>query len=829
MPSANRWFTCLLLLVGLNACNNSSPDIETDPNTPPEVTDSVTGSATLKIISNRPDLVSGGDVLVEVVLDSPEALNNLQLTLAGSDVTNVLEPTAENELRLLGVVSGMSLGNNPIDINLDDEPAVTVINHPIHGPVFTGPHIEPWQCQSSAADDKCNQAVEYELLYRSTTPGNTDFNAYDPDNAPSDVAMTTTENGETIPFIVRKEIGYLARDQYNIFNLVKLDEDWTPANPQSQWNQRLLVTHGGNCRGDHSTDAPRTSDYAGTIPSNPAVANSYVTALGMGWGVLSTAQLNLGHNCNLSYQAESLMMAKERFIEQYGELRYTVGTGCSGGAITQNMIANAYPGLYQGILTTCTYPDVMSTATQFADYHILLRYFEATVTAPAAPDDFDSFIQTTENLANTAVTANTARDGTNYTTDQQNAIYGHPNGIVNASLADSALFSEAVNPQSNCGGIPPTVAGDPSTRYHPDTNTAGVRCDVLTFMLNMVGPRDEFDPNNNPTWSTNENDLGYGFGGYPLGNLGVQYGLEAMKKGFETLDDGTTSITPDQFIAINSNIGALDTDLNLTEDRLQPDYPALTNAFRTGILNTGTNIDTVAIINMTGPDPGAAHDSLHGYWLRRRIERNFGNRDNFVHWGGATVLIGNPNYMNESLIAMRDWLDAVEADTSDAPLAEKIVTNKPDSVADQCEGAPGMCSDQAMAVYGTPRTVAGEGVGDNIEYGNQMQCSLKEFSRDDPDYALVKTLWDADPENTWEKLETAFTTDFVDGNPAPYVCDWSKPPLGWQPTIPWLIYQDLLGNMITGGTQMEPADFPTGWASPAFNQAWTPSWQVTQN
>ncbi len=33
-------------------------------------------------------------------------------------------------------------------------------------------------------------------------------------------------------------------------------------------------------------------------------------------------------------------------------------TGCSGGAIAQQHIANAYPGIYQGIIVQCSYPDV---------------------------------------------------------------------------------------------------------------------------------------------------------------------------------------------------------------------------------------------------------------------------------------------------------------------------------------------------------------------------------------------------------------------------------------------------------------------------------------
>ena len=741
---------CLLISVALlGACSNSSgPGGE-----------GVVGTAQLKILSNRPDLISAGDVLVEVRVADASAIPGLALTRNGADVTAVLTPTADDPLRLLGVVQGLAVGTNTLAVRGGN--SIQVINHPVGGPVFTGPQIQPWTCQDGALDEQCNQPVEISYLYQSSNPAQPGLIAYDPENPPADVAMTTTDNGETLPFIVRVERGYAARDRYEIRTLFKEGEDWDAANPQSQWNRRLLVTHGGNCRGHHAVGAPRFDDYAGTIPANPAIPSSGQAALGMGWSVMSTSQLNLGHNCNLSYQAESLMMAKERFIEQYGELRYTVGTGCSGGAITQNMIANAYPGLYQGLLTTCTYPDVMSTATQFADYHILLRYFAD----------------------------NSRHGGQTFPAPIQNEIYGHLNGVLNAELANSQLFAEAVDPASACNGV------SEAERFDQDSNPGGVRCDVLTFMENMVGARQP------ERYSAIEQTMGRGFAGFPLGNEGVQYGLVGLQSGL---------ITPQQFLELNTRVGAVDTNLNITEARLQPDYPALPNAYRTGILNTIVNMDTVPIINMTGPDPGAAHDSVHGYWVRYRFDREFGHHDNHVMWGGPAPLIGDVNYMNQSLLAMAEWLDAIEADTSERPLAEKIILNKPDSIHDQCSDGTGnvlrdqMCTDEEMLVFGTPRTSAGDDI-----YGDMLQCVLRPFSRDD-NYGLGNLVWQ---EADWQRLEATFSTG---------VCDYSQKPRDWQPTVTWLRYQDAQGQMITGGVQMDPAPFPLGWASPAFSTTWEP-------
>src|SRR5206468_12754356 len=117
-------------------------------------------------------------------------------------------------------------------------------------------------------------------------------------------------------------------------------------------------------------------DYQPINASDTTDGNCATYALGHYLTTMSTAVDNAGHNCNFALEAESLMMSKERLVEQYGELRYTIGDGCSGGSLAIQWIANAYPGIYQGILPTCSFPDAWGTATQFLDYHLTLAYFQ---------------------------------------------------------------------------------------------------------------------------------------------------------------------------------------------------------------------------------------------------------------------------------------------------------------------------------------------------------------------------------------------------------------------------------------------------------------------
>src|SRR5207248_438181 len=151
--------------------------------------------------------------------------------------------------------------------------------------------------------------------------------------------------------------GYQDRDQYQISILYQPGKPWAPWEPQPQWNHKLLVTHGASCGIEHQAGtAPSTT--GDTIPG--VSGDSPTVALGRGFAVMSTALDNSGHNCNLVTQAESLAMAKERLVERYGTLRYTIATGCSGGSLAQQQVANAYPGIYQGLLPQCSFPDAWS-------------------------------------------------------------------------------------------------------------------------------------------------------------------------------------------------------------------------------------------------------------------------------------------------------------------------------------------------------------------------------------------------------------------------------------------------------------------------------------
>jgi hypothetical protein len=627
------------------------------------------GTTRIEVLSGRPDLISGGVALVAVDLPAGANPAGVRMSVSGRDVTNefAVRPNGRYE----GLVTGLQNRPSVLMARLADGSGarLTVTSHPIGGPVISGPQVEPWVCQAGATDAQCDMPQTYTFMYMPVggngTPGSpsglpasaSPFQPYDPKQPPPSalIARTTTDEGVTVPYIIRVETGYQDRDQYQIAVLIDPDSSWAPWAPQKQWNHKLVVTHGASCGADHTT---------GTAPS---VTDDI--ALGRGFAVMSTALDNAGHDCNVVTEAESLMMAKEHLIDSYGTIRYTIGTGCSGGSLVQQQVANAYPGVYQGILPQCSFPDAWSTGQQLADYELDRRYLENPGLWGA---------------------------GVAWTPLQVAAVEGHPNH-ANAVELSTLYFDALGDPSYPCNGV------TSSARYNARTNPHGVRCDLQDYMVNVLGRRP-----------------GDGFAGRPLDNVGVQYGLEALLSG---------QITPAQFVDLNAKIGGFDIDANWQSARVVADQPALANAYRSGAINEANNLRDVAIIDLRGPDPGAFHDVYRAFAMRARLDRQNGTHANQVIWEGAAPVIGDIGYTTTGLVAVDRWLSAVERDHRGLPQARKIIDDKPGDLRDQCSDGlgqvvPGQVCQAVVQAYATPRMVAGESIATDVN-----KCRLEPLTR----------------------------------------------------------------------------------------------------
>src|SRR6185295_13982131 len=87
------------------------------------------GGSVIKVVSNRADLISGDDVLIDVVPPAGTDSGAIAVTLNGGDVTGQFSPSSQGTLR--GLVTGLARGENSIAASYPGGHAsVKVTNHP---------------------------------------------------------------------------------------------------------------------------------------------------------------------------------------------------------------------------------------------------------------------------------------------------------------------------------------------------------------------------------------------------------------------------------------------------------------------------------------------------------------------------------------------------------------------------------------------------------------------------------------------------------------------------------------------------------------------------
>ncbi len=108
----------------------------------------------IEVLSGRPDAISGGDALVRITVKKNVALNQTRIKLNGTDVTSAF--VANGAARTLtGLVTGLKVGENLLEAidprgNVQGkgraDADIVLTNYPIEGPVFSGPHEQPFAC-----------------------------------------------------------------------------------------------------------------------------------------------------------------------------------------------------------------------------------------------------------------------------------------------------------------------------------------------------------------------------------------------------------------------------------------------------------------------------------------------------------------------------------------------------------------------------------------------------------------------------------------------------------------------------------------------------------
>jgi hypothetical protein len=597
---------------------------------------------TITVESNtKPEFVSGGDALVRVSNG-----DRVRVRANGKDVTRSF--TAQPNGSLLGVVRGLRGGANTITASAakNQHATLRVVNHPRSGPIFSGDQQRPFYCQTEAfglapaQQPLCEAPTVVSYVYR-TTSGQFRPLA-DPATHPADLA-TATVDSFTVPYIVRVETGVIDRAVYQLAALYD-GTDPSPVRPEAGWNGRLVYNFGGGCNSGYR----QGGETAGVL-DNLFLSQGYAVA---------TSTLNvLNNNCNPIISAEVAMMVKEHFLETYGPARHTIGWGGSGGAIQQYDIADAYPGILDGIIPGISYPDLLTVMGPLVDCGLMNAYF--------------------------------AKGG--FTQEQQRAVSGHNSYSTCVSWGQTFL-----NRLTATGSCDPIIPVD--VRWDPETNPDGVRCTSSEQWVNQLGR----DPRT-------------GFVRGVLDNTGVQYGLAALKAGqltpaqFAALNAGVGGY----------DFAGRPTENRTSADPrgLNAAYAAglLTGAGQglrtTPIIDQRTYLDRIPI--------GDIHTAEMSFVMRERLRAANGSHANQVIIASAPDPAQAGAAAAYELDAMDRWLTAIGDDTSRQDTWAKVVANKPRDLADGCYVSAteritekltypsgGRCG-QLYPVAANPRLVAG--------------------------------------------------------------------------------------------------------------------------
>ena len=697
-------------------------------------------SLQIRALSTDASRVTGGDVLLQVT--SPGT--DVKVTANGNDVSNAFHPGSEKGT-FIGLVAGLPNGHSKIDVTSGKSTApLDVTNYPITGPVFSGPWIKPFICQTqdfvlpdgsklgAPLDENCSARTVVQYVYRSKNApatGAARAAAAPPPflplpsttSLPADVAMTTTTDGVTVPFIVRVETGTMDRGIYQNAILFDPTSDKAPSatTPPKGWNHRLIGVHGSGCPGGWYIQGARE----GVSPLD-------LQRLGQGYAVFVNSLNHPTNSCNAVLAGEAAMMGKEHFIEEFGVPLYTISTGGSGGAYTSLQLSDAYPGLFDGASVSATFPDALAIAMGGLDGHLLAHYFHVT-------------------------------NPTGLTDAQKIAVTGYQSVKAFEDAANQSQRTDPVPGRADIDGYRSAVWNDAvpvALRYDPKTNPKGARPTVFDEAHNVYG----VNPSTGAALRT-------------FDNVGVQYGLSALNAGV---------ITPAQFIDLNARIGGVDQDDNYTAERAVGDTGAMRRAYQSGLmLSTKGGLANIPVFdNATKNETAGYHYGWFDFALRDRIREANGNSDNLVIWRNTTPA---------ALTAVFDrWMVAYVSDKNPGTQREKVLRNKPAEATEGCydkstppnfireslvfSSKPVSKCSELFPVYSNPRHEAGGPLAANV-----FKCQLKPIEA--KDYKVPMSADDM------AKLKQIFSGG---------VCDFTKPGVSQTPVVTWASFGPNPNNLI---------------------------------
>jgi hypothetical protein len=688
------------------------------------------GGLAIEVLSSTPGQVSGGDALLRVLVPAGTDPAAVRVTRNGADVTAAFarDPGGRS---LTGLVTGLADGWNTVRAAAPHgRAALRLRDFPITGPIFSGPHQYPFLCKTErgglgqplvdnhdgqgmrvfaldAGGAKTDQVIGWsrdcsartvvDYLYRSTSGGFKPLPAGG--SRPADLATTTTLDGRTVDYVVRRERGTINRFIYGFTMLAPLAEaggQVAGARPDdSEWNRRVIYRFDGGVAIGHDQGGLSTD---GTL---------YDPGLSKGYAIIYSSGTRTATHYNLVLGGETALMTKERFIEEHGVPYYTVGVGGSGGGIQQYVYGQDYgTRVIDGAVAQYSYPDMVTQTIHVGDCELLERYMDTSG---------DPKWQTWSNRR--------LLEGLNASDTVPNPYNGNKPGSTECITGWRGLTPLALNPNW-------TDDNDPEWQI---TDPPGVK-DTVKWTH----------------WDDLRNVYGVGADGYarvPWDNVGVQYGLAALRSG---------AITPAEFLDVNAKVGSWKDPADMVKEgcpfepqtcadpaqfdpwsarnmRLSPDggatpaprragdRAAIRAAVAGGIVFTG-RID-IPIIDWRHylEEQLNMHNAHQSFASRQRMLNHDGDASNQVIWFTDARPAAIFDQTPEALSVMDAWLTAIRTHPE-----RGVAANKPPLAVDRCfdtqgapiasgphvwdgvldHRAPGACT-QRFPLHSTSRIVAG--------------------------------------------------------------------------------------------------------------------------
>jgi hypothetical protein len=729
-------------------------------------------SVELSIVSSPAEYVSGGDARIEVAVPAKESLNDVVVRLNGVDVTSAFGPDPEGNHQLEGVVTGLPLGESVVTASShgkaqgnkhNDE--LRLVNNPIQGPIFSGRHQVPFVCATTGnaagmglppipQSPTCETPTVVSYVY--LPPTGTTWLAYDPAAPPpaSSIRQTTTMDGLMVPMIARWERGVINRFMYSILVLSPYSQ--TSALDLRAWNRKALFSFSGGVAIGRTQGAASGGDMR------------HLAGLQMGYAVLYSSGLRTNTHYNLQLGGETAIMLKDHFVSKYAEPEYTIGVGGSGGAIQQYVYGQNHPGLLDGGVPQYSYSDMVTQTIHVGDCELLEHWLDKQVLANPL-SMWRTWVNRSliEGLSTSATFANPYAAVMPYmpTPGSSECINGW-----------RGLSPLALNPHfGTAPGYNPAVHGPVEWTHWGD-------------LVNIYG--------------TDET----GFARSPWDNVGVQYGLAALKSG---------AITPAQFLDLNANVGSWKRSADMVQEgcpfiaalcasqlpdvwssrnmSLSPDGGATPAARREGNREAGYAAYRSGMVFRGKLDIPVIdwrhylehrldmHNSHQSFASRQRLLNYDGDASNQLIWfTDARPGTAQSDQTPQAFLVLDRWIKNIQANPD-----RTVGENKPADAKDACfatngtllatgddvwdgilDGDPaGVCT-QTFPLYSTSRIVA----GGPIE-GGVFKCALQPVAG-----AVAGGLYGSWAPSAAELAR--LNAIFPQG-----VCDYSKPDLALPPEL----------------------------------------------